>query len=157
MPRKRYLTFEEAVPRHFEDDTDDDEQSDTDIFVVPPETAEASDEEEGNDNILNHDNGDLPFDTAGKIEVPSKKNSDVVSLLVEQTNLYARQKNRPDFMAAEAYIRRFIGIFLLTGYHSLPHEEIYWSLDKDISVPIVRDSISRLQYRNMKQNLYDNS
>ncbi|GBM13576.1 hypothetical protein AVEN_266917-1 [Araneus ventricosus] len=45
------------------------------------------------------------------------------------------------------------------GISFLPQEEIYWSLDKDISVPIVRDSMSRLQYRNMKQNLHlaDNS
>ncbi|GBN07002.1 hypothetical protein AVEN_87478-1 [Araneus ventricosus] len=79
-------------------------KSDIDIVVVPPETTEASDEEEGNDIILNHDNDDLPCDTA--------------------------------------------------GYQSLPQEEIYWSLDKDISVPIVRDSMSCLQYGNMKQNLH---
>ncbi|GBM13577.1 hypothetical protein AVEN_266918-1 [Araneus ventricosus] len=72
MPRKRYLMLEEAIQRLFEDDTDDDEQRDIDI-VVPPETAEASDEEEGNDNILNHDNDDLPCDTAGQIEVHSKR------------------------------------------------------------------------------------
>ncbi|GBM60034.1 hypothetical protein AVEN_147597-1 [Araneus ventricosus] len=64
MPRKRYLTLEESIQRLFEVDTDDDEQNNIDI-VVPPETAEASDEEEGNDNILNHDNDDLPSDTAG--------------------------------------------------------------------------------------------
>ncbi|GBN02530.1 hypothetical protein AVEN_247-1 [Araneus ventricosus] len=40
-----------------------DVESDIDIDVVPPETAEASDEE-GNDNILNHYNDDLPCDTA---------------------------------------------------------------------------------------------
>ncbi|GBN02528.1 hypothetical protein AVEN_246-1 [Araneus ventricosus] len=62
-------------------------------------------------------------------------------------------------MACEAYMRRFIGILLLMGYNSLPQEEMYWSLDKDISVHIVRDSMSRLQYRNMKQKLHlaDNS
>ncbi|GBN15195.1 hypothetical protein AVEN_259397-1 [Araneus ventricosus] len=60
----------------------------------------------------------------------------------------------PDFMACDAYMRRFIGILLLTGYQSLTQEEVYWSLDKDISVPIVRDSMSCLQYRNMKKNLH---
>ncbi len=58
--------------------------------------------------------------------------SDVFTLLVEQTNLYAQQKNRSDFRSSDAYIRRFIGILLLTGYHSLPQEEMYWSLDKDM-------------------------
>ncbi|GBM91589.1 hypothetical protein AVEN_164196-1 [Araneus ventricosus] len=56
-----------------EDDTDDDEQSNIDIIVVQPETAEDSDEEEANDNILNHANDDLPCSTAGEIEVQSKK------------------------------------------------------------------------------------
>ncbi len=85
--------------------------------------------------------------------------SDVFTLLVEQTNSYGQQKNRSDFRASDAYIRRFIGILLFTGYHSLPQEEMYWSLDKDVSVPIVRESMSRSQYRNMKQNLHlgDNS
>ncbi|GBL77943.1 hypothetical protein AVEN_143273-1 [Araneus ventricosus] len=73
MPRKKYLKPEEAIQRLFEDDTYDHEQSDIDIVVIPPETAEASGEEEGNDNILNHDNDDLPCDTAGKIEVHLKK------------------------------------------------------------------------------------
>ncbi|GBM36116.1 hypothetical protein AVEN_179112-1 [Araneus ventricosus] len=72
MPRKRYLTFEEAIQRFFEDDADNDEQSDMDI-VVRPETAEASDEEEGNANILNQNDNDLPSETACKIEVHSKK------------------------------------------------------------------------------------
>ncbi|GBM63484.1 hypothetical protein AVEN_205833-1 [Araneus ventricosus] len=70
MHRKRYLTLEEAIQRLSEDDT---EQSDIDIVVVPPETAEDSDEEEVNNIILNHDNDDLPCDTAGEIEVDSKK------------------------------------------------------------------------------------
>ncbi|GBN65320.1 hypothetical protein AVEN_223199-1 [Araneus ventricosus] len=59
--------------RVFFDDTDDEKQSDIDIVVVPPETPEAGDEKEGNDNILNDDNDDLPCDTAGEIEVHSNK------------------------------------------------------------------------------------
>ncbi|GBN17891.1 hypothetical protein AVEN_245351-1 [Araneus ventricosus] len=56
MPRKRYLTLEEAIQKLFEDDTYDQEQSDIDIVVVPRENAEGGDEEEGNYNILYHDN-----------------------------------------------------------------------------------------------------
>ncbi|GBN18468.1 hypothetical protein AVEN_125400-1 [Araneus ventricosus] len=55
------------------DDTEDDKQSDIDKVVVPLETPEASDEKEGNDNILNDDNDDLSCDTASEIEVHSNK------------------------------------------------------------------------------------
>ncbi|GBN34346.1 hypothetical protein AVEN_119603-1 [Araneus ventricosus] len=73
MPRSKYLTLQQAIQRLFEDDTDDEEQSDKDL-VVPPETTEATDEAEGNDNILNHDNDDLFCDTASEIkEHPKKK------------------------------------------------------------------------------------
>ncbi|GBM84473.1 hypothetical protein AVEN_192186-1 [Araneus ventricosus] len=75
IPIKRNILRSKRLFRLFEDDTDDDEQSDIGIVVVPPETAEASDEEEGN-NILNHDNGDLPCDTTGENEVHSKKKSE---------------------------------------------------------------------------------
>lgn len=47
----------------------------TNIIVIPPETAEVSDEEEGNDDILNNDNDILPHDTV-KIEVCIKKKSE---------------------------------------------------------------------------------
>ncbi|GBM29606.1 hypothetical protein AVEN_130084-1 [Araneus ventricosus] len=68
MPRKIYLTLKEVIQRPLEDNTDDDEQSDINIIVAPLEISEASNEEEGYDNILNHDNDDLPFDTAREIE-----------------------------------------------------------------------------------------
>lgn len=73
MPKTRYLTLEEALQRLFEEDSDNDDEIETDIIVIPPETAEASDEEEGNDNILNNGNDILPYDTAGEIEVCLKK------------------------------------------------------------------------------------
>ncbi|GBM16367.1 hypothetical protein AVEN_28326-1 [Araneus ventricosus] len=110
MPRTRYLTLEEAVERLFEDDTDDAEQSDIVILVCPPETSEASDEEELNDNISNHDNDDLPCDTADKLVCQAKKKS-------------------PGFMACKAYMTRFIGILAnstqsicarLYTYHDFP-------------------------------------
>ncbi|GBN14020.1 hypothetical protein AVEN_40626-1 [Araneus ventricosus] len=72
MSRKIYLTFEEAIKRRLEDDTNDDQKSEIDIVVFPPETAETSDEDKGNDNILNHGNDYLPCDTAREIEVHSK-------------------------------------------------------------------------------------
>ncbi|GBL73735.1 hypothetical protein AVEN_230718-1 [Araneus ventricosus] len=66
---------------------------DIDIVVVPPETAEASDEE-GNDNILNHDNDDLPCDSADNSK--KSKNADELNIgdweLIEyEDDLYSRE------------------------------------------------------------------
>lgn len=49
----------------------------------------------------------------------------IFSLLIEQTDLYARRKKkfRRDFKARETNLRRFIGILLLNGYHSLTQED----------------------------------
>lgn len=41
MLRTRYPTLEEALQRIFDEDSDDDEQNETDIVVLPPETTEA--------------------------------------------------------------------------------------------------------------------
>lgn len=74
---KEYLTLEQALEMIFDKDSDDDGDEENEIdIVIPPETAEASDEEEGNDNILNNDNDVLPGDTAGEIEVHVKKKLD---------------------------------------------------------------------------------
>ncbi|GFT15307.1 hypothetical protein NPIL_2571 [Nephila pilipes] len=70
--------------------------------------------------------------------------SDMLYLLVVKTNLYTQLKNLPKFIASEANMRRFVRIYLLTGYHSLPQEEMYWSLDKGIYFPNVRESMLRL-------------
>ena len=72
MRRTRYLTLEEALEKIFEQNSDDEDADETDIVVIPPETADASDEEEGNETILNNDNEVLPRDTAGEVEVHVK-------------------------------------------------------------------------------------
>lgn len=73
---------------------------------------------------------------------------------VEQSNIYAHQNNRLSFSTNMYEMRAFIGFLLLTGYHHLPQEWMYWSLDPDISIPFVRETFSRQTYRNIKQNLH---
>ncbi|GBO15803.1 hypothetical protein AVEN_254695-1 [Araneus ventricosus] len=46
------------------------------------ETAEASDEEEGNNNILSHDNDELPCNTASEIEAHSARKFDPLKVAV---------------------------------------------------------------------------
>lgn len=92
MPKTRYLTLEEALQRIFDEDSDDNEQNEADIVVIPPETAEASDVEEGNDNILNNDNDVLPSDTAGEIEVHVKKKIEPSKCSATHTRKLKKQK-----------------------------------------------------------------
>ena len=41
--------------------------------------------------------------------------------IVLQTNLYAqRDKNSPDFSVSDGDLHKFLGIILLSGYHSFP-------------------------------------
>jgi len=51
-------------------------------------------------------------------------------------------------------MRRFSGIMLLSGYHSLPQQHLYWSLDEDIAVPIVRNAMTKNKFMAIKQNLH---
>lgn len=39
MPKTRFLTLDEALQRIFDKDSDDEEQIETDIVVIPPEIA----------------------------------------------------------------------------------------------------------------------
>ena len=84
---------------------------------------------------------------------------EMLSLLMEQSILYARQNNRHDFSCTIAEMKTFIGFLLFTGYHKLPREDMYWSLDPDCNIYVVRNSLSRKQFRDIKKNLHlqDNS
>lgn len=51
-------------------------------------------------------------------------------------------------------MKLFIGILLLTGYHKLPCERLYWSLDADLSVPSVSNVMSRNRFQDIKKYLH---
>ncbi|KAB0805083.1 hypothetical protein PPYR_02053 [Photinus pyralis] len=79
--------------------------------------------------------------------------------LVDQSMLYAQQHNRHDFVVSSDEIRAFIGILLLTGYHKLPRERLYWGLDEDIRIDAVSRCLSRNRFEEIKRYLHlaDNS
>lgn len=79
----------------------------------------------------------------------------MIEEIVEQTNLYARrEKNSPDFNTDASEISRFLGILLLSGYHSLPQEGHYWSNQQDLGVPIVAEAMSRNRFYTIKSFLH---
>ena len=50
-------------------------------------------------------------------------------------------------------------MLVLSGYHTLPQIDMYWSLDEDKGLPIIWKSISLNRFKSIKQNIHlsDNS
>ena len=67
---------------------------------------------------------------------------------------YARQHNSQDFTLSENDLKKFIGILLLTGYHSLPQTVMYWKRTKDVCIPAVSECMSRNRFKEMKRYLH---
>ena len=68
--------------------------------------------------------------------------------IVLQTNLYAnRDENNEKFKVLECEMQKFLGIILLSGYHTVPEEQQYWSTQPDLRVEIVAKTMSRNRYR----------
>ena len=80
-----------------------------------------------------------------------------VKLFVEETNRYAAQKNESGFQVLPEEIKAFIGILFLSGYHRLPSQEHYWSLDSDLQVPIVRECMPQKAFLAIKRFLHCNN
>lgn len=79
-----------------------------------------------------------------------------VDLLVTETNRYAAQKNETSFHVQPSEIKAFVGILLLTGYHRLPSQDHYWSLDPDLQVPLVRECMPVKAFLTIKRFFHCN-
>lgn len=55
------------------------------------------------------------------------------------------------------FLRKFIGFLLLTGYHSLAQEQMYWCEDEDLCIEVVRKCFPRNRYLEIKRNHFNNS
>lgn len=222
-----YVGLEEAIESIM---CDEENNSEYDILLLPPNPAVVSDEEEGNEDDLTLST--FPRDVPCTIEVvarrhtddnnlndsdeedhrsrPSKKarlqenepiwrktkpyykttygcadtvqsnkvklvqllkdhnplmlfesifDSEVLNLIKDNSQLYAQQNNRHNFTVEHEDIKKFLGILILTGYHKLPKERAYWSLDEDIGIPLVAKCMSRNRFYEIKRNIHfaDNS
>ena len=75
--------------------------------------------------------------------------------IVDQTLLYdSRDKDDQEFHMVEQDLERFLGIMLLSGYHTLPSEYDYWSNQPDLGVDIVRQAMSRNRFLAIKRYLH---
>lgn len=78
----------------------------------------------------------------------------VINLIIDNSNKYVTYCNRHNFSLGKSDLLKFIGIMILTGYHSLPKIENYWSKDEDKKRILVRKTMSRNKFKNIKQNLH---
>ena len=69
---------------------------------------------------------------------------DVIRVIVEMTNLYARRDHGDHtFTTTPNERRRFIAILLLSGYNWLPRRRMYWETAPDVHNQCVADAIPR--------------
>ncbi|XP_055911228.1 piggyBac transposable element-derived protein 3-like [Eupeodes corollae] len=64
------------------------------------------------------------------------------------------EKNNHEFQITVDDLKLCFGILLLTGYHSLPRERLYWSLDEDLHVPSVSKVMSKNRFVDIKKCLH---
>ena len=51
-------------------------------------------------------------------------------------------------------MRNFFGILFFSGYHRLPSERNYWSLDEDFDTQIIRKTMPRNRFLSIKRYLH---
>lgn len=84
----------------------------------------------------------------------------LTSLIAVETNRYARQKKRKNWVdVSTEEIWTFLGIIILMGIHRLPWIRNYWSTDSLLGVPLVRQAMSLNRFWQIRTNLHlvDNS
>lgn len=79
---------------------------------------------------------------------------ELINLIIAECLLYAQQKNDIRFSLTPQEFYVFCGIILLSGYHSLPQQEMYWSRDEDVGVELVARSMSRNRFRDLKRYIH---
>ena len=69
----------------------------------------------------------------------------------ENILLHARcDKNNSKFDIAIGELLRFLGVILLSGYHTLPSEQDFWLNQPDLDVPIVSEALSSKRFLQIK-------
>ena len=72
-------------------------------------------------------------------------------MIVENTNLYAGQKNDLNFNLDDEKLTIFIAILMFTGYHTLPRQRMYWEKEPDAGTELVYNAMSRKDFEDIKK------
>ena len=75
--------------------------------------------------------------------------------VVAETSRYANiDSNDVDFKLTTHDFKSFIGVLLLSVYHSLPQQKLYWERNMDVDAPIMYKSISRDRFMEIKKYIH---
>ena len=136
----------EAAEKIMAEWSDEVEEDNIDIVLLPPENIDAvTDDEEVDENgervdnrMLNDVGGTIEIQT-NILEIEEKEQIDNNGCIdsVEETNRYAAQKNSKALFTA-ADLETFNAMLRVTGYHSLPRTRMFWEKDDDWTVHCIR-------------------
>lgn len=77
---------------------------------------------------------------------------EMISHLTQQTNKYEqRDKNDKNSSTDEDEMMKFLGLLIISGYHSVPSENDYWSTSEDLKIPIFAKTMSREGFKSIKR------
>ena len=78
---------------------------------------------------------------------------ELVAILVEQTNLYARQNGR-QFETNSDEIKAFLGINFVMSINKLPNLKSYWQIDEYVGNEGIRNVVTRKRFQGILRNLH---
>lgn len=73
--------------------------------------------------------------------------------ILDETNRYSQQQNS-SFVLEMSELRRFIGILIVSGYHTLPALGDYWSNKPSLGVSIIKQAMSRNRFQDIKRFIH---
>ena len=61
------------------------------------------------------------------------------------------QQNDNSFEMPEHDLKCYVGTLFLSGYHTLPLQDMYWEHQNDAGIPLVHEVISKNKFKQMKK------
>ena len=80
----------------------------------------------------------------------------IIENILDQSNLYATQKNK-NLNLRENELLSFFGINFCMGYHKLPSYKHYWKGAKDLNVPAISEVMTRDRFVEILSNIHVNN
>ena len=98
----------------------------------------------------------IPFKAKGKSQTIVENEMTVIQECCGKSphKIYARQKNDLNFTLDENMLNIFVAILMFTGYHTLPHQHLYWEQEPDTGIETVYNAMSRKEFESIKKYIH---